>query len=100
MRNSHYKNYIVLVDTYRRSSRCRNTQGRYRVGAKNPKEARRLVQKAIGFGSALVYYEDKTLKAGYKQVFIEQWTPGVSENFGFILAPARHANAPQPKVEK
>lgn len=59
MKRQHFKNYIVLVDSYRRSSRCRNTKGRYRVGAKNPKEARKLVQQSIGFGSAIVYYEDE-----------------------------------------
>ena len=42
------RNYICLVDTYRRPSRQRNTAGRYRVGAKNPKAA------------VLVYYEDNT----------------------------------------
>lgn len=100
MRNKHYTNYIVLVDSHRRPSRCRNTYGRYRVGAKNSKEARRLVQQAVGFGSVLVYYEAKDLRAGYKQVFKEQWTPGVSENYGFVLTPAKHANAPQPKGGK
>lgn len=54
------RNYICLVDTYRRPSRQRNTAGRYRVGAKNPKAARKLLQSAIGFGSVLVYYEDNT----------------------------------------
>lgn len=100
MRKSHYKNYIVLVDSYRRASRCRNTYGRYRVGAKNPKEAKRLVQKAIGFGSVLVYYEDTVLRAGYKQVFIEQWAPGMKENQGFILVPAHHATAPHHNEKK
>lgn len=95
MRQRHYKNYIVLVDTYRRPSRRRNTAGRYRVGAKNPKEAKQLVQEAIGFGSVSVYYEAPDLLAGYKQVFVEQWTPGVKENLGFILVPAHHATAPQ-----
>lgn len=94
MRNQHFKNYIVLVDSYRRSSRCRNTKGRYRVGAKNPKEARKLVQRAIGFGSAIVYYEDENLLAQYKQVFREEYTAGQKENLGFQLMPVRHANAP------
>lgn len=94
MRNQHFKNYIVLVDSYRRSSRCRNTKGRYRVGAKNPKEARKLVQRAIGFGSAIVYYEDKNLLAQYKQVFREEYTAGQKENLGFQLMPVRHANVP------
>lgn len=95
MRKAHHKNYIVLVDTYRRPSRCRNTYGRYRVGAKNPKEAKELVQKAIGFGSVLVYYESQTLLAGYKQVFRETFRPGKKENLGFDLEPVRHATAPQ-----
>lgn len=94
MRKQHFKNYFVLVDSYRRSSRCRNTKGRYRVGAKNPKEARKLVQRAIGFGSAIVYYEDTNLLAQYKQVFREVYTPGQTKNLGFQLMPVRHANAP------
>lgn len=53
------KNYICVVDGHRRSSRQRNTSGRYRVGARSEKEAKELLQKAIGFGSVQVYYEDK-----------------------------------------
>lgn len=49
--------YICLVDSYRRPSRKRNTAGRYIVCAKNKKEAKELLQKAIGFGSVSVYYE-------------------------------------------
>lgn len=75
---------IVLVDSYRRPGRCRNTEGRYRVGAKTEKEAERLVQKAIGFGSVKFYYwEDDDApaeKADYKQV-VEDGT----------YKPARHA---------
>ena len=33
------KQYVCLVDAHRRLSRCRNTRGRYRVGAKTEKEA-------------------------------------------------------------
>jgi hypothetical protein len=51
------KNYILLVDTYRRPSRRRNTAGRYRVGARDKKEAIALLRKAIGFGAIQVYYE-------------------------------------------
>lgn len=94
MKKTHFKNYIVLVDSYRRSSRCRNTKGRYRVGAKNPKEARKLVQKAIGFGSVLVYYEDKNLLAKYREVFKEEYNPREKDNLGFLLVPVRHANDP------
>lgn len=95
MRTPHFKNYIVLVDMYRRSSRCRNTRGRYRVGAKNPREARKLVQAAIGFGSVLVYYEDSHLLARYREVLREQYVVGTKENLGFRLLPVRHATASQ-----
>ncbi|MBD5584001.1 MAG: hypothetical protein HDQ88_02880 [Clostridia bacterium] len=50
-----FNNYICLVDHYRRPSRKRNTAGRYRVGAKNEKDARQMLQAAIGFGSILIY---------------------------------------------
>lgn len=86
------KQAIVLVDVYRRPSRCRNTQGRYRVGAKTEKEAVELVQKAIGFGSVQFYYwddwDDHAVKtqAAYKEVLQEH--PN-----GY--RPARHACAPQ-----
>lgn len=97
MKKQHFKNYIVLVDSYRRSSRCRNTKGRYRVGAKNPKEARKLVQQAIGFGSVLVYYEDANLLAKYREVLKEEYIVGRKENLGFKLMPARHVNEPAGK---
>lgn len=103
MKKQHFKNYIVLVDSYRRSSRCRNTKGRYRVGAKNPKEARKLVQQAIGFGSVLVYYEDTNLLAKYREVLKEEYIAGRKDNLGFKLMPARHVNEPAGKnsiVEK
>ena len=51
------KNYILLVDSYRRPERRRNTAGRYRVGAKSPEEAVKLLREKIGFGSIRVYYE-------------------------------------------
>ena len=50
------KTYVCLVDVYRRPERQRNTHGRYYVGAKNEKEAKKLLQEAIGFGSIQVYY--------------------------------------------
>lgn len=62
------KQYVVLIDSHRKNGiMCpahdmlyqRATKGRYRVAAKNEKEAQELVQKAIGFGSVHVYYEDK-----------------------------------------
>lgn len=54
------KTFVCLVDNYRRSSRQRNTKGRYLVGAKNEKQAKDLLQKTIGFGSVQVYYEVET----------------------------------------
>ena len=57
------KTYLLEVDLYRNgfvfrshSDRLyeRNTLGRYYVGAKNPKEAKSILQKAIGFGSITV----------------------------------------------
>lgn len=95
------KQYVCLVDTYRRPSRWRNTRGRYRVGAKNEKEARRLLQKAIGFGSVLVYYEDKNclpqLRCKYRQCAKEK-----SENNGakVYLVPVVHATANHKESEE
>lgn len=93
MKQIKYKNYICLVDHYRRPSRQRNTQGRYRVGAKNPKQAKELLQKAIGFGSIQVYYEDTKLLAKYKEVWKEVYNHNHKE-YPFALQPTRHANEP------
>ena len=49
--------YVCLVDNCRRPSRQRNTFGRYYVGAKTEKEAKKLLQTAIGFGSIQIYYK-------------------------------------------
>lgn len=66
---------IVVVDTYRRPSRRRNTAGRYRVGAKTEKEAISLVREKIGFGSVeFLYWEQpdsNRKKVGYKEVVKE-----------------------------
>lgn len=43
--------YVFVVDSYRRPGRQRNTQGRYRVAAKSPKEVMTLLRQAIQFGS-------------------------------------------------
>lgn len=51
------RTFVCLVDNYRRPSRRRNTAGRYLVGAKDEKEAKELLQKAVKFGSVQVYYE-------------------------------------------
>lgn len=57
------KTYLLEVDMCRnglvfrsKSNRLyeRNTQGRYYVCAKNPKEAKRILQRTIGFGSITV----------------------------------------------
>lgn len=53
------KQFVCVVDGWRRPSRQRNTMGRYRVGAKDEKSAKRMLQKAIGFGSVQVIFEDK-----------------------------------------
>ena len=87
------KNYIVLVDPYRRPSRRRNTAGRYRVGAKTPKEAEELLREKIGFGAIHVYYEckpDDKLNVSYKTVMKETWQDGKK-----ILVEPRHATASQ-----
>lgn len=86
MQQKHFKNFIVIVDGYRRPSRKRNTAGMYRVGAKTKEEARELVQQAIGFGSVLVYREDPKLVVPYGKVRIV--SPDGS------LKPARKANTP------
>lgn len=82
------KNYICIVDGYRRASRQRNTAGRYRVGAKTKKEAKLFLQSVIGFGSIQVYYEDTDPKtcqlARYGECLQEQPNTGV-------LTPAQHA---------
>ncbi len=48
--------YVCVVDQWRRPSRQRNTKGRYLAGAKSEKDAKKLVQGAVGFGSVQVYY--------------------------------------------
>lgn len=92
--NQNYHNYICLVDNYRRPSRQRNTKGRYRVGAKNPKQARKLLQQAIGFGSVQVYYEAKDILIGYKEIVKEVYQKDHKQNLGFIFKPIHHATAP------
>ena len=55
IKQSAVRQFIVLVDAYRRPSRRRNTAGRYRVGARTPIEAEEMLRKAIGFGSVRCY---------------------------------------------
>lgn len=64
--------YICVVDGYRRPTRKRNTAGRYRVGAKNEKEAVRILQKQIKFGSVRVLGPAEAgCRMRYKQCMIE-----------------------------
>lgn len=92
--------YICLVDAYRRPSRQRNTSGRYIVCAKNEKEAKNLLQKAIGFGSVQVYY--KVSSGSYKQEQEIKMKQGemykVNNDFSkgfleFVFTPVKHATA-------
>ncbi len=92
-------NYILLVDCYRRPQRQRNTAGRYRVGAKTPKEAVKLLREKIGFGSIQVYYKcDKKDKFAvpYKTVVRETFVNN-GNGLETIHQPPVHANAPQKK---
>lgn len=87
------KQAIVVVDSYRRPSRSRNTAGRYRVGAKTEKEAEELVRDAIGFGSVKFYYwerEDSIQpKVKYKEVVKE-----IPSYTGYSYEKPRHACEP------
>ena len=59
------RQYVCIVDGYRRPSRQRNTKGRYRVAARDKRTAKRILQKAIGFGSIQIIYEDESPKQGH-----------------------------------
>ena len=101
MKKKKFKNYICLVDYYKPLYLQRRTRGRYRVGAKNEKEAKQFVQKAIGFGSVMVYYQASELLVDYKEVFREKYNPNLpntkEKNYGFELLPIIHATAPVKK---
>lgn len=90
------KTYVCLVDQYKRPSRQHNTKGRYYVGAKTEKEAKKILQKVIGFGSIQIYYEateggiDPMM--GYKEVKKAMWDSNASR---FIAVEAKHDTAPQ-----
>ena len=101
------RQYVCLVDTYRRPSRRRNTTGLYQVGARSAKEAKRILQKMIGFGSVIIYYEDRNpervLKRGEAvrvQIpgaqIVPPGVPGISDKTLYL--PVRHATAPQKEV--
>lgn len=93
------KNYILVVDSYRRPERRRNTAGRYRVGAKTREEAVDLLQAKIGFGSIRVYYQvipgmhdyDGPM-VGYKEVV--RLVPDRDRPGYFRYEEPRHATAP------
>ncbi|MEE1504312.1 MAG: hypothetical protein UGF89_08745 [Acutalibacteraceae bacterium] len=91
-------NYILLVDYYKSPRLKHNTAGRYRVGAKTPGEAVKLLREKIGFGSIQVYYKcskDDKLTVPYKTVVKEVFddTTGVT----FRHEKPLHANAPHKK---
>lgn len=95
------KNYILVVDSYRRPSRKRNTAGRYRVGAKDPDEAVKLLRDKIGFGSIRVYYEVIPGKhdydgpaVGYKEV-VQQVADRSKPGCHFRYVEPHHATAPR-----
>lgn len=89
------RQYICLVDCHRRPSRRRNTYGRYQVGAKTPKEARRILQQKIGFGAVNVCCEEKepliVLKRGeaVRELYVDGQTKHV---------PVHHATEQQPQM--
>lgn len=97
------KNFVLLVDDYRRPSRQRNTAGSYRVGAKTPKEAIKLLRDKIGFGSIKVYCEvkfnnprDDLPFVPYKSVVrVEPVFAG--QHLTYKFAAPVHANAPRKK---
>lgn len=102
-RAKHWNNYIVLVD-YNTPPRLKhNTAGRYRVGAKTPEEAKRLLRKAIGFGHIVVYYtcnEAADRRAGRfigcGEMFLEKCHFGDEEDphQHIYFMPVHHANDP------
>lgn len=52
-------NYIFVVDGHRRPSRQRSTAGRYRVGARDAKEAEKALRKHLNHvGSPCLLCED------------------------------------------
>lgn len=90
------RQYVCLVDCHRRPSRRRNTYGRYLVGAKTAKEARRILQNRIGFGSVIVVCEETDPKfiLSRGKAVREVWTES-SETKLVQYVPVLHATAPQ-----
>lgn len=99
------KNYILLVDSHRdmrsKYMKPRNTAGRYRVGAKTPEEAVKILREVIGFGSIRVYYEVIPGKhdydgpvVGYKTV-VQQIYDRSKPGYSFKYVQPHHATAPR-----
>lgn len=107
--------YRCEVDLYRNGTVCRghrdrlydrNTKGVYLMGAKNPKEARKTLQKAIGFGSITVPKRNQwrpddapELKRGEIRKLETEITYPDGEDKGYVLVHAydeniRNATAP------
>lgn len=95
------KNYILIVDGHRRAGRQRNTHGRYRVGARSPEEAVKLLRAVIGFGSIRVYYETIPDRheydgppVGYKTVVQQIVTNNPNSRVLFKYVEPHHASDP------
>lgn len=90
------RNFICLVDSYRRPSRRRSTYGVYRVGARDAKSAQKLLQSVISFGSIQVVRQDDTTEYSaivpMGEVRKERYDPATGR---FSQEPARHACAPR-----
>lgn len=82
-----YKDFILTVD-YGRPHK-RSTSGRYRVCAKNGKQAKKLLQDAIGFGKVQILTTDDKRLLSPKDVRQEVWKNGT-----YILTRTRHDNDP------
>lgn len=94
------KTFICCVDIHRRPSRMRNTHGRYYVGAKTEKEAKELLQKAIGFGSITIIgiqRDPRLYHCKYKEMAKEEGC--YEEQFKIKAVPVRHATDPILKKE-
>lgn len=104
------KQYICLVDCNRRPARQCSTMGRYQVGARDKKEAKKLLKASIGFGSLVVLCVDEAQKIILQRgQIVKEHHPGVRmlqpwETVEALMAcqaeylPVRHATAPQREV--
>lgn len=104
------KQYICLVDCNRRPARQCSTMGRYQVGARDKKEAKKLLKASIGFGSIIVLCVNEAPKIILPRgQIVKEHHPGVRmlqpgetiEEFMACQAeylPVPHATAPQREV--